>query len=135
MIKKFFRFLLLGALHRQRGDHRNIYFSRASFWVALSTSLYMTSLAHWLFKDQFAAFSKMEGEGLFSYKSFDGSFLMAGLLTIGLMITFLFVYWPQTVDEFKNSERKGMRYRVFLCYFLPSFLAFVLSRGYVLEGV
>ena len=130
-MKQFFRFLLLGGLHRQRGDRSNIYFSRAAFWVALSTSLYVTSLAHWLFQAQFIAFSKVKGEGLFSYKSFDGSYLMAGLLTFGLTISFFFVYWPQIVDEFKELPRKGWRYTVFLLYFLSSFVAFVLTRGLV----
>jgi len=130
-MKQFFRFLLLGALHRQRGDRSNIYFSRASFWVALSTSMYITSLANWFFQDQFIAFSKVKGEGLFSYKSFDGSFLMAGLLTLTLMITFLFLYWPQIVDEFKASKSKGSRYALFLLYFFPSFLAFIWTRGQI----
>lgn len=130
-MKQFFRFILLGALHRQRGDRSNIYFSRAAFWVALSTSLYITSLAHWLFQKQFIAFSKVEGETLFSYKDFDGSYLMAGLLTLGLMITFFFVYWPQIVDQFKESKAKGWRYGIFLLYFFPSFLAFVMTRGFV----
>ena len=130
-MKQFFRFLLLGALYRQRGDRSNIYFSRAAFWVALSTSLYITSLANWFFQDQFIAFSKVKGEGLFSYKSFDGSFLMAGLLTITLMITFFFIYWPQIVDQFKESTYKGRRYRIFLLYFFPSFLAFVWTRGLI----
>ena len=130
-MKQVVRFLLLGALYRQRGDRSNIYFSRAAFWVALSTSLYLTSLTQWVFKAQFIAFSKVKGEGLFSYKNFDGSFLMAGLLTLGLMITFFLVYWPQIVDQFKESQRKGMRYSIFLLYFLPSFLAFVFTRGMV----
>ncbi|GEM_PF-5536816 len=131
MIKQFFRFLLLGALHRQRGDHRNIYFSRAAFWVALSTSLYLTSLAHWLFSAQFKAFSKLEGDGLFSYKSFDGSYLLGGLLTVGLFVTFFFIYWPQIVDEFKQSEKKGLRYSLFLLYLLASILLVVYTRGLV----
>jgi hypothetical protein len=130
-MKQFFGFLLLGALHRQRGDHSNIYFSRAAFWVALSTSLYVTSLAHWIFQKQFITFSKMKGESLFSYKDFDGSYLMAGLLTLGLMITFFFVYWPEIVVQFKESKKKGSRYGIFLLYFLPSFLAFVWTRGFV----
>ena len=97
----------------------------------MSTSLYITSLANWFFQDQFIAFSKVKGEGLFSYKNFDGSFLMAGLLTATLMITFFFVYWPQIVDQFKASNSKGSRYAVFLLYFLPSFLAFVWTRGLI----
>lgn len=132
-MKRFFKFLLIGAMHRQRGDHRNIYFSRAAFWVALSTSLYLTSIAHWLLADQFAAFSKMKGEGLFSYKSFDGSYLMAGLLTVSLCITFFFLYYPQIVDEFKSSKKKGARYSLFLLYFLPSFIAFVFSQGFIFD--
>ena len=134
VIKRFFRFLLLGALRKQRGDHTNVYFSRAAFWVSLSTSLYTTSLAHWLFTDQFIAFSKMDGEGLFSLKNFDGSYLMAGLLTICLTITFFFMYWPQIVTEFKESKRRGMRYSIFLLYFLPSFLCFAYTRDLALTN-
>lgn len=134
MIRRFFKFLLLGALHRQRGDHSNIFFSRAAFWVALSTSLYITSLAHWVLQDQFIAFSQLKGEGLFSIKNFDGSYLTAGLLTIGLFITYFFVFWPNIVVEFKESSKKGMRYSFFLLYFLPSFIAFVYTRGFVTEG-
>lgn len=134
MIKRFFKFLLLGALHRQRGDHSNIFFSRAAFWVALSTSLYITSVAHWVLQDQFIAFSKLKGESFFSYKDFDGSYLSVGLLTIGLFITYFFVFWPNIVVDFKESKKKGMRYSLFLLYFLPSFIAFVYTRGFVTES-
>ena len=129
-----FKYLLIGALHRQRGDRSNIYLSRALFWLSLSTSLYITSAAHMLFQPQFEAFSKMKGEGLFSLKSFDGSFLMAGLLTIALMVTFFFVYGPPLVEEFKENKRKGMWYRIFLLYFLPSFVVFALTRNYGITG-
>ncbi|OEK06357.1 hypothetical protein [Roseivirga misakiensis] len=134
MIRNFFKFLLLGALHKQRGDHTNIYLSRAIFWVSLSTSLYLTSLAHYLIPDQFIAFSKLESDSLFSYKSFDGSYLMAGLLTIGLMIAFFFVYGLPLIDEFKESKKRGMRYRVFLLYFLLSIITFVFTMGFVRPG-
>ncbi|MDW3196813.1 MAG: hypothetical protein R8G66_30840 [Cytophagales bacterium] len=60
-MRQIFRVLLLGALHQQRGDRSNIYFSRSAFWVAFSTSLYITSLANWFFQDQFIAFSKVQG--------------------------------------------------------------------------
>ncbi len=130
MIKKIFGFLLMGALRKQRGDG-GTYFLRAAFWVALSTSMYITSIAHLLFEEQFLAFSKVRGESLFSYKHFDGSFLCAGLLTFALMITFFWFYYPQIVDDFKASTRKGMRYSVFLLYFLPSFVFFLMTRGQI----
>lgn len=134
MIRNFFKFLLIGALKKQRGDYTNIYLSRAIFWVALSTSLYLTSLAHYLIPDQFIAFSKLESDSLFSYKNFDGSYLMAGILTIALMVTFLFAYGPPVVSEFKESKRKVLRYNIFLLYFLSSFFTFVFTMGFVRDG-
>lgn len=124
-MKKLFRFLPSGALHRQRGDRSNSYFSRAAFWVAMSTSLYITSLANWFFQDQFIAFSKMKGEGPFSCKSFVGSFLMAGLLTLTLMIIFFFVYWPQIVDQFKEQGKPLCR---FPALFSSQFFGFCLDQ-------
>ncbi|PWL28316.1 MAG: hypothetical protein DCO95_13130, partial [Roseivirga sp. XM-24bin3] len=70
----------------------------------------------------------------FSIKNFDGSYLSVGLLTIGLFITYFFIFWPNIVVEFKESTKKGMRYSLFLLYFLPSFLAFVYTRGFVTEA-
>jgi hypothetical protein len=131
MVRKIFEFLLMGALYKQRGDSSNIYFSRAALWVSLSTSMYITSLVNWLFPDQIKAFNELEGESFISYKDFDGSFLMAGLLTFFLMVTAYFVYWPNIVVDFKESTRKGMRYSVFLLYFLPSFVVFFLTRAVI----
>lgn len=129
-----FKYLLIGALHRQRGDRSNIYLSRAIFWVSMSTSLYITSGAHLLFQKQFEAFSKLDGEGLFSLKNFDGSYLMAIFLTIALTITFFFVYGPPLVEEFKQNKRKVLWYWLFLLYFLPSFVAFLYTRQFAITG-
>ena len=134
MVRNIFKYLLIGALHRQRGDHTNIYLSRALFWISLSTSLYITSAAHLLFQKQFEAFSKQDGKGLFSLKNFDGSYLMAIFFTISLLITFFFVYGPPVVDEFKQNKRKVMWYWVFLLYLLPSFLVFLYTRHYAISG-
>ena len=130
-----FRYLLIGALHRQRGDRRNIYLSRALFWVSLSTSLFITSAANVLFQRQFESFSKMDGEGLFSLKNFDGSYLMAIGLTIVLFIAFFFMYGPPVVEEFKQNKRKVLWYWVFLLYTLASIVFFLFARQYGLTGV
>ena len=132
MIKRVYNTLFLGALKPQRGDHNNIHYFRGLFWLALSTSLYLTSLAHWLLKEQFLVWNKLEGESLFSIKDFDGSFLLAFII----MVIFMFLFarsYPDIVEQYRTSNRRGYRYRWFLLYFLPSFLAFVFSRGYFLD--
>ena len=131
MIKKIYKTLFLGALQPQRGDHHNVHYFRGLFWLGLSTALYVTSIAHGLFKNQFLAFDQMEGDSYFSIKDFDGSFLSIFVLTLLFMFIFSRTY-RDIVEEYRASKRRGYRYRWFLLYFLPSFLAFVFSRGYFL---
>lgn len=131
MIKKIYRTLFLGALKPQRGDHHNVHYFRGLFWLGLSTALYVTSIAHWLLKDQFLAFDQMEGDSYLSLKDFDGSFLSVFIFLLVFMFIFSRTY-RDIVQEYKASSRRGYRYRWFLLYHLPSFLAFVFTRGYFL---
>lgn len=131
MIKKIYQTLFLGALKPQRGDHNNVHYFRSLFWLGLSTALYVTSIAHWLFKKQFLAFDQLEGDSYFSLKDFDGSFLSVFILILVFMFVFARSY-PDIVVQYKASSRRGYRYRWFLLYHLPSFLAFVFTRGYFL---
>lgn len=127
MIKHFFNYLLIGALHKQRGDSSNIYFSRASLWVSLSTSCYLTSAFKWM---QYYFTTELNADGILSYKDFHNEYLITFILTISLMVTFLFVFWPNIIDEFK-SKRNGWHYSVFLMYFLPSFVVFAYTNAFL----
>lgn len=130
-MRSVYRFLLIGALHKQRGDHNAIHPWRALFMLSLSTALYVTSLAHWLFTDQYLAFMEMEGQSFFSIKDFDGSLLTVFVFTVVLYIVFRSTY-PGIVQEFKATKRKGRYYGVFLLYLFPSFLAFLITQGHFL---
>jgi len=132
VIKRFFKYLLIGALHRQRGDRSNVYFSRAAFMMSIATSLYLTSILHVILKERFKVLSTFIGEQLFSFDEYHGSTLIATILGILLMITFYLVYYPNIILDFRESNRKGMRYKVFLLYFLGSFVAFLFSTSYML---
>lgn len=122
----------MGALHRQRGDRSNVYFSRAAILMSIATSLYLTSVLHVILKERFEILSIFIGEQLFSFDEYHGSTLIAIILGILLMITFYLVYYPNILEEFKESNKKGMHYRVFLLYFLGSFVAFLFSISYML---
>ncbi len=135
MIKRFFKYLLIGALHRQRGDRSNIYFSRASLMTSIATSLYLTSILHVVLKEQFEVVSTYVGEKLFSFTEYNGSVLIAIILTIILFISFYLLYYPNIVSEFKTSAKKRARYSIFLLYFFASFVAFLFSMGYMLDDL
>ena len=134
MIHKVYKTLYLGALHRQRGDRSNIHSWRSLWWLSLSTALYITTLLHGIFAEQYIAFDKMKGEGLFSIKSFDGSLLTIFILTVILIFVFIFSY-PGIIEEFKalSGKRKGRLYRLFLLYFFGSFIVAFWGYGYFLK--
>lgn len=134
MINKVYKALYLGALHRQRGDGSNIHSWRSLWWLSLSTALYITTLLHGIFAEQYIAFDKMEGEGLFSIKSFDGSLLTIFILTVILIFVFIFGY-PGIIEEFKalSRKRKGRLYSLFLLYFFGSFIVAFWGYGYFLK--
>jgi hypothetical protein len=122
----------MGALHRQRGDRSNVYFSRAAFMMSVATSLYLTSILHIILKERFEILSTFIGERIFSFEKYHGSTLIAIILGILLMITFYLVYYPNIVVDFRESTKKGMRYRFFLLYFFGSFVAFLFSTSYMM---
>ena len=131
MIGKFFKVLLLGALRPQRGDAGNLHWFRSVFWVSLSTALYLTSALQALFTKQYLAFRELEGTGLFSLQNFDGSALTILILTLGLFAFFLFAY-PNVLADYREAKNRGAKYSLFLLYFLPSFVIFLLSQGHYL---
>ena len=122
----------MGALHRQRGDRSNIYFSRAAFMTSVATSLYLTSILHVVLKDRFEILSTFIGETIFSFDQYDGSTLIAIIFTILLLISFYLMYYPNIVADFRESQRKGKKYSIFLLYFFGSFVAFLFSMSYMM---
>lgn len=126
MVRKIYNTLFLGALKKQRGDHRTIHYLRSLFWISLSTSLYCTTLLHWIFAEQYIAFSKLKGEGFFDIKGFNGSLLTIFFFIIIFVVVFIRSF-PNIVVEFKELDprRKSYFYRWFLLYHLPSFVVYV----------
>lgn len=135
MIKKFFRYLLMGAMHKQRGDRSNLYFSRASFMVSLSTSLYLMSLFQWLLKERYLAFEKWLSEEFSSIVQSNPSFYLGAFLTIAFWIGLFFFFFIDVRQDYKGSKNKGIRYSIFLLYFFASFVAFLFSRAYMLDDL
>jgi hypothetical protein len=125
----------MGALHRQRGDRSNIYFSRAAFMMSVATSLYLVSLLHVILKERFEILSSFLGETVFSFEKYHGSTLLAIIFALLLIITFYLIYYPNIVSDFKANRHKKWRYSIFLLYFFGSFVAYLFSMGYMLDDL
>ena len=131
IIHRVYKTLFIGSLRPQRGGGRKIRFFRGLLWLSLSTACYATTLLQITFADQYIAFSKMEGESLFSIKDFDGSLLTVFILTIGFMLLF-FWHYVNVVEDYWQAKRRGLYYSLFLLYFFTSFIVFVFSKEYFL---